>query len=104
MRRISPSVCALTVGSVIGFWHLAWAVLVASGAAKAFMDFVLRLHFLEFSYTLAPFQLSTAAMLVGLTFAIGFVLGLIFALVWNWLAGSEARGLTGSGRPIGTSA
>lgn len=86
MRRLNPLACALSVGIVIGLWHLAWAALVAAGYAQPLLDFVLRLHFLEFKYALAPFAASTAAMLVAVTFAVGFLFGSIFAFVWNWLA------------------
>jgi hypothetical protein len=87
MRQISPAKAALSVGIVIGLYHLAWIALVASGLAKPFMDFVLRLHFIQLNYEMATFEPVTAAMLVGLTFAIGALFGLVFALVWNWLAG-----------------
>lgn len=87
MRNISPVKAALSVGSVLGLYHLAWVILVAMGLAKPFMDFVLRLHFIQFNYEMAPFDVGTAAGLVALTFSIGAAFGLIFALVWNWLAG-----------------
>lgn len=90
MRHIQPFKAGIAVGSVIGLWHLAWASLVAVGWAKPFMDFVLRLHFVELQYSLAPFAVGTAAALVALTFAIGFVFGLVFALIWNWLASAPA--------------
>jgi len=63
-----------------------WVILVAVGVAKAIMGFVLKVHFIQLDYTLAPFALSTEAMLVGLTFAIGALFGFVFALVWNWLS------------------
>ena len=86
MRRLNPLTCGLSVGIVIGLWHAAWAGLVAAGYAQPILDWVLRLHFLEFSYSLAPFAPATAAMLAALTFAVGFLFGSIFAVVWNWLA------------------
>jgi len=92
MRHLSPSKAAISVGTVLGAWHLMWVTLVAIGAAKAVMDFVLKLHFIQLDYTLAPFAISTAAMLVGLTFAIGALFGLVFALVWNWLSGRAEAG------------
>lgn len=86
MRNISPAKAALSVGLVIALYHLAWVILVAAGLAKPFMDFVLRLHFIKFDYEMAPFDLGTAAALLALTFSIGAAFGLVFALVWNWLA------------------
>ena len=97
MRHINPVKAAISVGAVIGAYHFAWAALVASGVAKAVLDFILRLHFLQIDYELVPFSVSTAAALVGLTFAIGAAFGFVFALVWNWLAGrGEPRATSGS--------
>lgn len=86
MRHVNPSKAAISVGAVVGAWHLMWVTLVAIGVAKGVMDFVLKLHFIQIDYELAPFAMSTAAMLVGLTFAIGAIFGFVFALVWNWLS------------------
>ena len=86
MPHLNPSKAAISVGTVLGAWHLSWVALVAAGVAKPVLDFVLRLHFLQFDYGLAPFVLSTAALLVGLTFTIGAIMGLVFAWVWNWLS------------------
>jgi len=90
MRQLNPATASISVGTVFGVWHLMWVTLVATGIAKPVMDFILKLHFIQFDYTLAPFVPSTAITLVGLTFAIGAVLGLIFALVWNWLSRPDA--------------
>jgi hypothetical protein len=90
MKRISPVKAALSVGLVLGIYHFAWVTLVAVGLAKPFMDFVLRLHFIQINYNLAPFEASTAAMLVALTFTIGAAFGLVFAFVWNGLTDRAA--------------
>jgi hypothetical protein len=91
MRYLSPAKAAISVGAVFGVWHLIWVSLVAFGIAKPILDLILKLHFLQFDYALAPFVLTTAMLLVGVTFAIGAVLGLVFALVWNWLSRPTPR-------------
>lgn len=55
------------------------------------MDFVLRLHFIQLQYALAPFAPGTAAALVALTFCVGAFFGILFALVWNWLTGASVQ-------------
>lgn len=90
MRHISPAKTALAVGTVIGLWHFCWVALVGIGWAKPVLDFILQLHFLTINYELAPFAIATAGSLVVLTFAIGAVFGLVFALVWNWLTVENA--------------
>ena len=93
MRHINPIKSALSVGGVIGLYHAAWSAVVAVGWAKPVLDFILKLHFLQFSYELLPFSLNFAAGLIAITFAVGALVGLIFALIWNWLS----RGTTGAG-------
>jgi hypothetical protein len=58
---------------------------VAVGAAQTVLDFILRIHFLKVPMTLLPFSASIAAMLVAVTFGLGFLLGYVFAALWNWL-------------------
>ena len=97
MRQINATKSGLSVGAVVGLWHLGWLLLVAAGWAKPALDFVLQLHFLKVDYELAPFALGTAAALVAITFAVGFAFGLVFALVWNWLTGRATS--EGIGQP-----
>lgn len=47
MRRISPVKVAASVNLVLGLWHLLRVTLVVTGLAKPFMNFALRLHFIE---------------------------------------------------------
>ena len=98
MRYIQPGKAALAVGIVLGLYHLMWITLVASGLAKPFMDFVLRVHFINLDYTMAPFVVSTAAMLLGLTFAIGALFGLLFAWIWNSLTRASPVALASADR------
>jgi ribose/xylose/arabinose/galactoside ABC-type transport system permease subunit len=86
MRHINPNKCAIAVGSVVGLWHVIWVTLVGVGWAKPVLDFILQLHFIELKYVLAPYSATTAITLVLLTFTIGALFGLVFALVWNWLS------------------
>jgi hypothetical protein len=91
MRHINPLKAGLSVGGVIGLYHLLWASLVAAGWAKPFMDFVLRLHMIRFEFEMAPFALGTAAALIALSFTMGFLFGFVFAVIWNWLATPAAQ-------------
>lgn len=87
---LHPIRTGFALGSVVGLWHLAWAGLVAVGWAKPLLDFVLWMHFLQFSVSVQPFDAGRAAVLVAVTFGAGFGLGALFAAVWNRLQGSAA--------------
>lgn len=86
MRPINPLKTGFATGAMLGLLHLTWASLVAAGWGQAVLDFVLRLHMIRFDFTVGPFVLVTAAGLVALTFSLGLLFGLVFALIWNGLA------------------
>jgi len=83
--HISVGKAGLVLGTVIGGWHLCWSVLVALGWAQAVIDFVFWMHFIKPIYVIEPFEIVKAAILLVVTAAVGFVIGSIFALVWNAL-------------------
>ena len=87
---ISPVRCGLAFGAIVGLWHLLWSGLVAVGAAQTVLEFILRIHFLRVPITLLPFSASIAALLVAVTFGLGFLLGYVFAALWNWLHRARA--------------
>lgn len=104
MRHINPSKAAIAAGSVVGLWHLMWVTLVGIGWAKPVMDFILRLHFIELKYELAAYSTTTAITLVLLTFTIGALFGLAFALIWNWLTFESVPTWAKDSKLLGSSA
>jgi hypothetical protein len=90
MQRINALQCGLTLGLLIGGAHLGWVALVATGAAPWVLDFIFRLHFIRPPFEIDGFDPSVAAVLVGLTALSGFVLGWLFAAIWNGLANLRA--------------
>lgn len=81
--RLDPIRTGLALGVVIALMHAGWAALVASGYAKALIDFVLRIHFLQLELAVAPFNIATALVLVVITFLVGLLVGIVVSLVWN---------------------
>jgi len=93
-RKLSEIKTALVVGCLYGTWHLLWSLLVAAGVAQTLLDWICRLHFLNNPFRVAEFNLMNAALLVAITFLVGFVIGWFFALLWNLLHKPEKlRGL-----------
>lgn len=85
MGKINANRAGITLGAVIGLWHVSWSLLVAFGWAQAVIDFVLWMHFIKPIYMIEPFNLTTAVILAVVTAAIGYVMGLVFGLLWNGL-------------------
>jgi hypothetical protein len=81
--HINLNRAGLVLATIAGGWHLVWAVLVALGVAKPFIDFVFWIHFIQPIYMIEPFETARAAILVILTGALGYVVGAVFAMAWN---------------------
>ena len=47
------------------------------------MDFIVTLHMIHPVYTVGPFALGTAVGLVVVAAIVGYVVGHVFALIWN---------------------
>jgi hypothetical protein len=90
MVRFQIARTGLVFGTLLGGLHALWAGIVASGWGQWLLDLIFWLHFIDPPYHVAAFELGTAAQLVGLTFMIGGLSGLAFALVWNALARPRA--------------
>ena len=73
------------LGSLVGGWHLVWAIIVAIGWGKPLIDFIFWIHFLKPVFVVEPFAIGRAIVLVLVTAAIGYFVGLVGALLWNRL-------------------
>ncbi|MDD5192467.1 MAG: DUF5676 family membrane protein [Candidatus Nanoarchaeia archaeon] len=78
----------LIVGIFFAVVHAVWAILVGviPGVLQNFLDWIFNLHFLEPVWILTSFNLLNAVMLVIITFICGYIIGWVFALIWNCLA------------------
>lgn len=83
--KLDQNKVALVVGSFAGLMHAGWSVLVALGLAQSLMDKIFELHFLNNPFNVLSFDLITAAILVIVTFVVGFLMGWIFTYIWNQL-------------------
>ncbi len=84
-EKLHPHKVGLALGVFAGLGHVVWSLLVAMGYAKPLVDWLLSLHFVSVSYSLASFDLTNAAVLVVVAAVWGYVVGYVFSLVWNWM-------------------
>ena len=85
MGTINRNIAGLVVGALFGGWHLLWSLLVALGWAQSLIDFIFWIHFIKPIYVIQPFSILLASTLVVVTAIIGYVIGNIFAMLWNQL-------------------
>jgi len=84
-HSISLHKTGIVFGAVFGLYHLVWAILIAFGWAQMAIDFVLWLHMIKPFIEVDAFNIQRASGLVVITALFGYVIGLIFAQLWNWL-------------------
>lgn len=75
----------MALGGIFAFFHLCWGLLVLVGLAQQLLDLVFRLHFIVPVMQISPFSIKLLLGLLVLTFAVGYILGWVFASIWNWL-------------------
>lgn len=85
MGTVNPNKAGLVLGTLIGAWHLIWGVLVAVGWAQAILNFVFWIHFLAPPFSVQQFQPGLALILILVTGAIGYVMGYVLGVLWNWI-------------------
>lgn len=83
MKNVSYHKLGVVLGGFLALFHAIWALLVLTGVAKPLLDWILGMHFLNFTYSIDPFSLGKALMLVIITGVVGYLCGLIIGWLWN---------------------
>lgn len=84
MNPLNQHKTGLALGALAGLWHVVWSVLMALGLAQPFINWVLALHMIQEPFTVLPFSFITAIELVVFASIVGYIVGWIFARLWNW--------------------
>lgn len=84
---LSPNKAGLALGGTIASWHIVWSLLVVTGIAQPFINWIFELHMIQPPYTIMPFVLLRSVILVLVTFVFGYLLGWAFASIWNRVRG-----------------
>lgn len=82
---INLNKAGLTVGAFLGLFHAGWSVLIVLGWAQPLLDFIFNLHMINPVYSVLDFNIITAVLLILVTSIIGYVCGVVFAALWNYL-------------------
>jgi len=73
----------LIVGSFMGLWHLVWSLMVLFGVAQVVYDFIFWLHMISLPWKVTGFTLVQSASLIIFTSITGYIMGYVFAWIWN---------------------
>ena len=86
MNTLNAHKCGLILGSFLGLWHLTWSLLVLLKLAQPFLNFIFSVHMIAPPYTVLPFNIGRAAMLIIVTALLGYLFGLVLGTIWNKVA------------------
>ena len=85
MNHLNPVKTGLAVGKLVGGVHLVWTILVALGWAQAIVNFSMWAHMVRMPFVVGLFDFSAAVTVIIVATIVGYVLGYVFAKIWNWL-------------------
>lgn len=74
----------IALGGFLGLVHLVWAILVGADLAQPMMDFIFNLHMVINPVLVLSFDWSLAVGLVIFTSVFGYIIGCVFACIYNW--------------------
>ncbi len=80
---ISKNKTGLALGLFVGLVHLVWSLLILVGWAGPLLNFIYTMHSISVPITILPFDLGRSIGLILLTGFIGYIVGNIFASIWN---------------------
>lgn len=84
-HHLSPTKTGLAVGKLAGSLHVIWSALVAFGWAQTLVDFSMWAHMVNVRVVVEPFDLSAAVAVIVVASLVGYLVGYLFARIWNWL-------------------
>ena len=85
MKEMNVQKVALTLAVFFAGAHLMWSVLIILGWAQPLMDFIFWAHMIDNPYHISGFTLMQSGVLIVVTFGVGYLLGWVFAWLWNTL-------------------
>ncbi len=74
----------LTLGSLFSLSHLLWVIIVALGFGQKILDSAHSYHFVGGDHPVESFTFLTALLGVIFAFICGYIVGWLFACIWNY--------------------
>lgn len=73
----------MVLGSMMALLHAVWATMVWLGLGQGYLDWIFTLHSLANPFTVLQFDLVRSLTLIVVTFGVGYLVGWVFANIWN---------------------
>lgn len=76
---------AMVLGIFVALMHAIWMLMIYLGLAQIYLNWIFGLHLITNPYKVLPFNFGTALTLIIVTFIVGYIMGWVFAFIWNRL-------------------
>lgn len=83
--KLKVGTTALVLGLFVALMHAVWMLMIYFGVAQLYMNWIFGLHLISNPFIVLPFSFGSALMLIVFTFIVGYIMGLVFAWIWNRL-------------------
>lgn len=83
--KLKVGATAMVFGVIVALMHAIWMLMVWLGLGQIYLNWIFGLHLITNPFQVLPFNMGTALVLIVFTFVVGYVLGWVFAFVWNRL-------------------
>ena len=80
---VNPVKVGLVFGIFVALAHAGWSALVAVHLAQKLVNFIFWAHFISPPWHVEAFDAIRAGILVGVTFAVAFIGGVVASIIWN---------------------
>lgn len=80
----------MSLGILFGIMHFAWVVLVTATNGWI-VEWIMSLHNVQMEHSYPPFDLVNLIIGTIIAIILGFVIGSLFAIIYNNLGGREAK-------------
>ena len=83
MAKINGNKLGLVLGTFFALLHVIWALIIAVGYGEQLIEWILPLHFIDILVGVTAFSIMNALILVVMAFIGGYIIGWLYAWIWN---------------------
>lgn len=83
--KLKTGSTAMVFGLFVALMHAVWMLMIFIGVAQMYMNWIFGLHLVSNPFIVMPFNFGSAVMLIIFTFVVGYIMGWVFAAIWNRL-------------------
>ncbi len=81
-QRLKPNKVGLALACLVAVWQLVWIIAVAIGK-QPMLEWIMGVHFIANGMKVLPVTVGKAIVSLLIHFVAGYVLGWLFATIWN---------------------